>query len=209
MLREALQKHDAEFGPPQEWRPPEPQGGPVLKSAEALEVVRKTNENALHEAPAAYETFFDDPAREELFYDTMGWTISKIERDALGRERDLRNELWGAIKQISQTAVKGPQGERGPPGYMPTVVPWRRGSVMYSGMMVYHRGSTWQASRDTAQEPGLKARDWQPVAIAGESGLQGRVEIERGLIERQRSEIARLEAQIAALEQRISALERA
>jgi hypothetical protein len=83
---------------------------------------------------------------------------------------------------------------------MATVTPWRKGSVSYAGMLVYHRGSTWQASRDTAQEPGLHARDWQAVAIAG--GLREWVAIEHCFIERQRSEIARLEARIEALERK-------
>jgi hypothetical protein len=88
-------------------------------------------------------------------------------------ENDLRREiaeLRGVVKQMSQTAVKGERGERGPPGYMPTVTPWRKGAVAYAGMLMYHRGSTWQAMRDTAQTPSSKSRDWQPVAIAGVGG---------------------------------------
>jgi hypothetical protein len=118
-------------------------------------------------------------------------------------QNDLRREIAevrGAVKQVSRTAVPGPQGLRGPPGHLPSVMPWRRGSVMYSGMVCHHKGSSFQARVDTAQEPTLKAQDWQPIAIAG--GLQERIELERALIERQRADISRLEARIEALERK-------
>jgi hypothetical protein len=115
----------------------------------------------------------------------------------------VRNELSAEFRGVlSQTSRTGARGERGPPGYLPSVLPWRRGSVAYAGMVCHHRGSSFQARVDTAAEPSARSRDWQALALAGKSGLQERIEIERSLIERQRAEISRLEARIEALERK-------
>jgi len=55
---------------------------------------------------------------------------------------------------------------------MPLVQGWIDG-INYEGTIVVHRGSTYQALRDTAQAPG-KSQDWACLAQAGAHGQDGR-----------------------------------
>jgi len=74
-------------------------------------------------------------------------------------------------------AIAGPPGEQGipgPPGKFAAPKAWERG-VHYDGGLVTHAGSTWCATRDTAEEP--PHVDW--VCIAGR-GADGRTPAFRG-----------------------------
>jgi hypothetical protein len=68
-------------------------------------------------------------------------------------------------------AVHGPRGERGErgpqgdPGVMPIATTWQQDRVCYSGDVVVHKGSTWQALEDTGREPGNGP--WVCLAVAG------------------------------------------
>ena len=64
-------------------------------------------------------------------------------------------------------SIAGPPGAEGPPGKLAAVSAWRAG-VWYSGDVVTHGGSTWQALRDTGQPP--PAEDWLMLAAAGRDG---------------------------------------
>lgn len=75
-------------------------------------------------------------------------------------------------------SVIGPQGERGergpegPSGKLPLVKAWHRG-VHYESDVRTHDGSTYQAQRDTAEEP--PHEDWAVVAARGAEPYVGEV----------------------------------
>jgi hypothetical protein len=62
----------------------------------------------------------------------------------------------------------GPPGEQGPPGKLAMVKSWVPETVFYAGDVVSHGGGTWQATKDTGQQPG--GRDWICLAVAGRDG---------------------------------------
>jgi hypothetical protein len=62
---------------------------------------------------------------------------------------------------------KGPKGDDGPPGKLPTVRAWAN-EVHYEGIVVTHAGATWQALRDTGREP--PHEDWTCLAAPGDNG---------------------------------------
>jgi integrin beta 3 len=49
-------------------------------------------------------------------------------------------------------------------------VPWTVDRIFYQSDIATHLGSTWQAVRDTAKEPGT-SEDWRQIAAAGAPGL--------------------------------------
>src|SRR6516165_10465647 len=59
----------------------------------------------------------------------------------------------------------GPRGEQGALGQLRSCHNWVADAVHYSGEVVCHQGSTWQALRDTGHEPGHV--DWICIAQAG------------------------------------------
>jgi hypothetical protein len=63
----------------------------------------------------------------------------------------------------------GPPGPEGPPGWIPIVRAWEGETVYYAADVVVHRGATWQARKDTGQEP--PHSDWVPLAVAGRDGI--------------------------------------
>lgn len=65
----------------------------------------------------------------------------------------------------------GERGERGPEGRLTTVKEWTTG-VHYEGEIKSHNGATWQAVRDTAQEP--PGEDWACIASRGADGTEGK-----------------------------------
>jgi len=72
-------------------------------------------------------------------------------------------------------SIKGDPGERGeagPAGKLQGMKAWARG-VHYEGNVVTHRGSTWCAERDTAEEP--PHADWLLVAARGKDAPVGEV----------------------------------
>jgi len=101
-----------------------------------------------------------------------------------------RYTLWQAMSaaiSISMRAIEevralsrqpGPQGDRGADGHLKAVRTYESG-VNYEGDLVSHQGSTYQAQRDTANEP--PHADWICLAARGADGVDGRsIEI-RGL----------------------------
>jgi hypothetical protein len=71
-------------------------------------------------------------------------------------------------------SIKGDPGERGPegpPGKLSLVKVWKRG-VHYEGDVVTHDGSTYQALKDTAEEPPHED-DWLLIAAQGARGQPG------------------------------------
>jgi len=65
----------------------------------------------------------------------------------------------------------GNPGPEGKAGKLPIVADWAD-RVHYDGDVVSHRGSTYQALRDTGREP--PHADWQLVAAGGRDGADGR-----------------------------------
>jgi hypothetical protein len=66
----------------------------------------------------------------------------------------LRDGRDGASGAPGQAGPPGPRGEQGAPGKMSCCRDWVAGAVHYTGDVVCHQGSSWQALRDTGQEPG-------------------------------------------------------
>jgi integrin beta 3 len=66
----------------------------------------------------------------------------------------------------------GAPGPPGKPGELPIVRLWTEG-VHYLGDVVAHKGSTWQARRDTAREP--PDDEWALLAAAGRDAPEGEV----------------------------------
>ena len=89
-----------------------------------------------------------------------GFELKLIEKLAA-----LRDGRDGADGAPGEPGPPGPRGEQGAPGKLPRCQYWAAGAVYYTGDVVCHQGSTWQALRDTAQEPGHL--DWICVAQAG------------------------------------------
>lgn len=71
----------------------------------------------------------------------------------------------------------GEQGREGPPGKLAIVKEWTAG-VHYGADVVAHMGGTYQALKDTAEEPG--GADWICLAAPGVDGLNGRSMVIRG-----------------------------
>lgn len=66
--------------------------------------------------------------------------------------------------------LPGERGDQGPPGKLNIVEQWA-GGVHYEGDVRAHNGATWQALKDTADEPG--SDDWICIAARGADGLNG------------------------------------
>jgi hypothetical protein len=77
----------------------------------------------------------------------------------------LRDGVDGAPGPSGPPGEAGPKGEQGAPGQLPLCRSWTASEIHYAGAVVHHKGSTWQAARDTAQEPGHP--DWVCLAVAG------------------------------------------
>jgi len=108
--------------------------------------------------------------------------------DRLARQSDAiakaRQDWRDEIKNVAETARRSFDAELGTlvaaleqrvkeaPGRFPQARPWRSGAVTYQGELVTCGGSTFQAARDTAQEPG-DGNDWIVIALAGKPGGNG------------------------------------
>jgi hypothetical protein len=86
------------------------------------------------------------------------------ERD---RTHDLLIELVKAIQAEGIAGPPGPRGASGPAGLFPVAKAWESDTVHYKGDVVTHTGATWQAVRDTGQQP--PARDWLCLAAPARS----------------------------------------
>lgn len=73
----------------------------------------------------------------------------------------------GEKGDAGQPGEKGERGLEGPAGKLPIVKAWAEG-IHYEGAVVTHRSGTFQASKDTATEPGHA--DWICLAARGEDG---------------------------------------
>jgi integrin beta 3 len=78
----------------------------------------------------------------------------------------------GPIGETGPVGTAGPPGEAGPPGKFMPPNAWAKG-IHYECALVTHRGSTWCAARDTAEEP--PHDDWIVVAACGEVPYVGEV----------------------------------
>jgi hypothetical protein len=81
---------------------------------------------------------------------------------------DAENGLVGKI------GPRGEKGDQGPPGKLPLVKVWKEHQISYSGDVVAHDGSTFQAIRDTARVPG-EGDDWIVLARGGRDGAMPHV----------------------------------
>lgn len=74
----------------------------------------------------------------------------------------LKNELKEMEQRLKSAAGKLPVARDG----------WKPETIVYEGVLMAHRGAMWQATKDTAQEPG--GGDWVCVAGAGKDGRDGK-----------------------------------
>jgi hypothetical protein len=98
--------------------------------------------------------------RAEIAELRSGFELRLIEKLAA-----LRNGRDGANGARGAPGPPGPRGEQGALGKLPRCQDWVAGAVNYTGDVVCHQGSTWQALRDTGHEPGHV--DWICIAQAG------------------------------------------
>src|SRR5262245_46824064 len=98
-------------------------------------------------------------------------TINEVDRRInswINDERDRTRELLvGLLVRLQEEGIAGPPGPPGPAGLFPAVKAWRPDTVHYKGDVVTHTGATWQAVRDTGQQP--PARDWLCLAAPARS----------------------------------------
>jgi hypothetical protein len=96
-------------------------------------------------------------------------TINEVDRRinaCINNERERTHQLLvELVRGIQEEGIAGPPGPPGPPGpagLFPVAKAWQPDTVHYKGDIVTHTGATWQAVRDTGQEP--PARDWLCLA---------------------------------------------
>jgi hypothetical protein len=83
------------------------------------------------------------------------------------------DDIWR--EAIAQVIVKlidekpGVQGPPGPAGKLPNIREWKSGLVAYEDQVFTYNGASFQALRDTGQEPG--GTDWVQIARAGRDGI--------------------------------------
>lgn len=124
-----------------------------------------------------------DPRTNKL--DTRLLTITDVDQrisEWVTAEREHLHELL--VHMLAEMPTEG--GERGPPGFLPIVKAWRREDVYYAGDVVAFDGSTWQATKDTAQAPG-SGGDWQLLARGGSDAFRPQV---RGTYGAEKSTVA-------------------
>ena len=123
-----------------------------------------------------------------------------------------RKELNDAIEELERRLAEKlvelrEHLHQSTPGKFPLVKTWREESVVYQGELISHRGSLWQAQRDTAQTPG--GPDWvcaarhgrdaiTPVARSNYDAHECYADIVKAAIEDERHSV---DAKLAALEQ--------
>lgn len=73
-----------------------------------------------------------------------------------------------------ERGIHGERGEAGPMGRLANVREWSPGAIFYQHELAYWEGGTWQAVKDTAAEPRWDHIEWQPVALRGVDGEDGR-----------------------------------
>jgi len=95
-------------------------------------------------------------------------TLNEVDRRInawINNERERTHELLvELLKGIQEEGIAGPPG---PPGLFPVAKAWQADTVHYKGDVVTHTGATWQAVRDTGQQP--PARDWLCLAAPARS----------------------------------------
>jgi hypothetical protein len=121
---------------------------------------------ALIEAQNAWQRERDAVAAE---HEAMFAKIDVLSNTLHARLQELRD---GKDGERGDPGPAGQDGLPGAPGALPVVRLWDDG-VHYQGDVVAHRGSTWQAQRDTAREP--PGNDWIMLAAAGRDAAEGEV----------------------------------
>jgi hypothetical protein len=90
----------------------------------------------------------------------------------LEEERELWREVTARVIAEALDEVKkrpGVQGPPGPAGKLPSIREWKSGQVAYEDQVFTYNGASFQALRDTGQEPG--GTDWVQIARAGRDGI--------------------------------------
>ena len=90
-------------------------------------------------------------------------------------ERGLQGES-GAVGPAGPQGLKGDAGAQGPQGEkgaLPQVKRWVANSVSYAHDVCTHKGSLYQATKDTGQEPAPENAAWICLASAGRDGEDG------------------------------------
>jgi hypothetical protein len=112
----------------------------------------------------------DIDARIQAFVEMERQRFEQTLASRLEEERDFWREVTaGAIAKALDDAPPGPQGPPGPAGKLPSVRVWKNGQVAYEDEVLTFDGASFQALRDTGQEPG--GTDWVQIARAGRDGI--------------------------------------
>jgi hypothetical protein len=87
---------------------------------------------------------------------------------ALMAENNVELKREWVVGTMGPPGPSGPRGEQGPPGKLPMAKLWTPETVFYAGDVVAHDGGTFQAKRDTGQQP--PHADWACLAAVGRDG---------------------------------------
>src|SRR5215471_16313982 len=93
----------------------------------------------------------------------MGENRIKARKELTDAIEELERRLAGMLVELREHL------HQSTPGKFPVVKTWREESVVYQGELISHRGSLWQAQRDTAKAPG--GSDWACVARRGRDAI--------------------------------------
>jgi hypothetical protein len=118
----------------------------------------------------AVPSWADIDARIQAFIEMERQRFEQALEAKLEEERELWREVTAsALAQLLRDAPPGPQGPPGPAGKLPSVRVWKSGQVAYEDQVFTYNGASFQALRDTGQEPG--GTDWVQIARAGRDGI--------------------------------------
>src|SRR6516165_6242283 len=123
----------------------------------------------------------EEPEPRECKLDTVPPTLDDIDRrigERIAAEHqfmcDIIAEVLAHLQRewevgaMGPPGPSGPRGEQGPQGTLPMVKLWTPETVYYEGDVVAYDGGTFQAKRDTGQQP--SHADWICLATAGRDG---------------------------------------
>jgi hypothetical protein len=162
---------EAITGPQGEQGPPGPPGAPGERGADGLPGERGESGESIT-GPQGERGDVGPAPDEALVARLIGEAVGRLppaERGEPGPEGS-RGEKGDPGESV--IGLQGERGPEGPVGKLPVVKAWQRG-VHYEGDVRAHGGSTYQALRDTAEEP--PHEDWTCIAARGEAPYVGEV----------------------------------
>jgi hypothetical protein len=107
-----------------------------------------------------------DEEHPGMLTEAIGLTMAENRKLA---RKELNDAIENSERRLAEKLVELEERLKSVPGKLPVVKAWRQESVTYQAEMVSHKGSLYQARRDTAQPPG--GSDWICVARHGRDAV--------------------------------------